>query len=235
MRYAAFALSALATLGCDSSDKAADKDTSPSVEDTADTSNEGDSNAADSNTADSNAADSNAADSNAADSNAADSNAADSNAADSTSDAAQDTGSDTAASNPCEALGGLCIGGNPSACTDNGGKLAAAGDNGCVFDDGPGLCCIPPTPADTGSTCESHGGICAPIAGCNFVNGNFAPPSCFQQGGPGTVCCVPQSICGPETMYCCNDMTTFRPMCDRGEFTCDAFPDTEMKPREQCP
>jgi hypothetical protein len=138
-------------------------------------------------------------------------------------------------SNPCEAIGGLCIGGNPDACISGGGKLAQAGDSGCVFDDGPGLCCIPPAAEASGDTCQSHGGICAPIAGCNFTHGNFAPPSCWQQGGPGTVCCVPQRICGPETNYCCNDMTTFRPMCDRGEFTCSAFPDTEYRPRDQCP
>jgi hypothetical protein len=148
----------------------------------------------------------------------------------------EDTGGpEDVTANPCEAAGGLCLGGPASTCTDRGGSVAPSGDAGCVFDDGPGVCCVPPAAQASGDTCASHGGVCAPIAGCNFTQGNFAPPSCFDQGGPGTVCCVPQSVCGPETEACCNDMTTYRPMCDRGAFTCDGLPDTTLKPRAQCP
>jgi hypothetical protein len=150
-------------------------------------------------------------------------------------DVSDDDAEDTADVNPCQALGGLCLGGDAAACTDGGGKRVPAGDAGCVFDDGPGVCCAPPEPKETGDTCRDHGGLCAPIAGCNFTQGNFAPPSCWQQGGPGTVCCVPQPICGPETNFCCDANTTFRPMCDRGDFTCSAFPGTEYKPRDACP
>jgi hypothetical protein len=132
--------------------------------------------------------------------------------------------------NPCEALGGLCLG-QSTACTNGGGTVSAAGASGCVFSDGPGVCCIPPEPQATGADCRSHGGLCAPIAGCNFTSGNFAPPSC---GGLGIVCCVPQKICGPETMACCNASTTFRPACDRGAFVC-TIAGTTLKPRSECP
>lgn len=136
-----------------------------------------------------------------------------------------------APANACEALGGLCLG-QGSACTNGGGTVSAAGASGCVFSDGAGVCCIPPAPQATGTDCRSHGGLCAPIAGCNFTHGNFAPPSCSS--GPGIVCCVPQKICGPETMACCNAQTTFRPACDRGTFVC-TIAGTTLKPREQCP
>ncbi len=133
--------------------------------------------------------------------------------------------------NACEALGGLCLG-QGAACTNGGGTVSAAGASGCVFSDGAGVCCIPPAPQATGTDCRSHGGLCAPIAGCNFTHGNFAPPSCSS--GPGIVCCVPQKVCGPETMACCNAQTTFRPACDRGAFVC-TIAGTTLKPREQCP
>jgi hypothetical protein len=136
-----------------------------------------------------------------------------------------------APANACEALGGLCLG-QGAACTNGGGTVSAAGASGCVFSDGPGVCCIPPAPQATGTDCRSHGGLCAPIAGCNFTRGNFAPPSCSS--GPGIICCVPQKICGPETMACCNAQTTFRPACDRGTFVC-TISGTTLKPRDQCP
>jgi len=135
-----------------------------------------------------------------------------------------------APTNACEALGGLCLG-QGAACTNGGGTVSAAGASGCVFSDGPGVCCIPPAAQSAGTDCRSHGGLCAPIAGCNFTHGNFAPPSC---GGVGIVCCVPQKICGPETMACCNAQTTFRPACDRGTFVC-TIAGTTLKPRAQCP
>ena len=97
---------------------------------------------------------------------------------------------------------------------------------------GPGVCCVPPAAQATGSDCRSHGGVCAPIAGCNFAHGNFAPPSCGSY--PGVICCVPQSICGEEKLACCTDQTTFRPACDRGTFECN-IAGTTLKPRDQCP
>jgi len=134
--------------------------------------------------------------------------------------------------NACEALGGLCLG-QGSACTNGGGTVSAAGAVGCVFSDGPGVCCLPPAAQAAGTDCRSHGGLCAPIAGCNFTHGNFAPPSCTGMG-VGVVCCVPQKICGEETVACCNDTTTFRPACDRGTFRC-TIAGTTLKPRAQCP
>ncbi len=141
-------------------------------------------------------------------------------------------GSTPGSGNACEVLGGLCLG-QASVCTNGGGTVSAAGASGCVFSDGAGVCCIPPAAQATGTDCRSHGGLCAPIAGCNFTHGNFAPPSCTGLG-VGVVCCVPQKICGEETVACCNDMTTFRPACDRGTFVC-TISGTTLKPREQCP
>lgn len=138
---------------------------------------------------------------------------------------------DAAPMNECEALQGLCVG-QSGECTNGGGTVATAGAAGCVFSDGPGVCCVPPAAQATGSDCRSHGGVCAPIAGCNFAHGNFAPPSCGSY--PGVICCVPQSICGEEKLACCTDQTTFRPACDRGTFVC-TIAGTTLKPRDQCP
>jgi len=140
------------------------------------------------------------------------------------------TGDASASGNACEALGGLCLG-QGAACTNGGGTVSVPGAAGCLFSDGPGVCCLPPAPQASGADCRAHGGLCAPIAGCNFTHGNFAPPSC---GGVGIVCCVPQKICGEETVACCNDTTTFRPACDRGQFVC-TIAGTTRKPRGQCP
>lgn len=151
---------------------------------------------------------------------------------DASTDAASDAATDaeTDAANPCGAAGGLCVA-TASDCTTGGGTVAAAGAPGCVFDDGPGACCVPPAPAAEGTSCASFGGVCAPIAGCNFVGGAFAPEGCT---GVNRVCCVPSTICGEETQACCNDMTTFRPACDRGTWKC-TIDGTTLKPANLCP
>ena len=132
--------------------------------------------------------------------------------------------------NACGALGGICVG-ISSDCTAAGGTVLPGGASGCVYDDGPGTCCQPPAAQSTGDSCTAHGGLCAPISGCNFVDGAFAPPDC---SGVGVVCCVPNSRCGDETVACCNAMTTYRAACDRGTWKC-TIPDTTLKPVGQCP
>ena len=155
-------------------------------------------------------------------------------AADSAADSAVDSAADSAvdAGNPCLAARGICLG-NGASCTAGGGTVSAAGAAGCVFSDGNGVCCVPPAPMPTGDSCAAHGGVCAPIAGCNFVQGAFAPPSC---AGAGVVCCVPRAVCGPETMVCCapGGATTFRPSCDRGAYRC-TIEGTMLMPRDRCP
>jgi hypothetical protein len=146
-----------------------------------------------------------------------------------------DAGADPDAgfANACQDVGGICVS-NDATCTGGNGVVLGAGAAGCVFDDGPGTCCAPPAPAQEGSTCELHGGLCAPISGCNFVHGAFAEPSCNM--GPGTICCVPESQCGPETQECCDPSgpTTFRTACDFGTWTC-IIPNTQLRPIGMCP
>ncbi len=150
-----------------------------------------------------------------------------------TSDAtAADTATtDTTVSNPCQQLGGICAS-NSGDCTSGGGTYQAAGDSGCVFDDGPGACCIPPKMTQAKATCADYGGICAPIAGCNFVQGAYAA----YEGCKGIpmICCVPHSICGDENESCCDSMTTYRTACDHGAWIC-TIDGTTMKPTDQCP
>lgn len=142
---------------------------------------------------------------------------------------------DSTPPNPCLAAGGICLG-DEIDCTAGGGSLRPAGDPGCVFDDGPGRCCAPPTAAASGSTCENHGGLCAPISGCNFVDGAFAPatPYCSNVFN---ICCLPGDICGPETVICCanSGRATYRPTCDRGTFGCAHIPNTTLAPIGNCP
>ena len=137
---------------------------------------------------------------------------------------------DAGGGNLCKAYNGVCVS-DAASCTKGKGTLAPGGNSGCVFSDGPGACCVPPPMTDSSAACSDFGGVCAPIAGCNFADGSFAPPSC---GYPGFVCCVPQHVCGPETMSCCNDMTTFRPACDHGKYIC-TIEGTTMKPTADCP
>ncbi len=149
-------------------------------------------------------------------------------------DAGGDVASDAAvdAGNACAAANGICVG-TAAACTGGGGSVAAAGAGGCRFSDGDGTCCVPPAAQSTGDSCAAHGGVCAPIAGCNFVGGAFAPGSC---SGVGIVCCVPRLVCGQETQVCCapGGAATFRPSCDRGTFRC-TIDGTTLMPRDRCP
>ncbi len=136
------------------------------------------------------------------------------------------------AGNVCLAAGGICLG-RSGDCTGAGGTVVAAGAAGCRFSDGDGVCCAPPEAQPSGDTCAAHGGLCAPIAGCNFVGGSFAPPSCT---GVGIVCCVARAVCGPETRVCCapGGSASFRPACDRGTFRC-TVDGTELMPTDRCP
>ena len=145
----------------------------------------------------------------------------------------EDTTADTTPVGPCEAGGGVCIGmGGP--CETVGGTPYPAGDSQCLFTGERGSCCIPPAAEPTGDTCAERGGVCAPIAGCNFTNSAFAPtptPSC---GFGGIICCVPNTVCGEETMRCCDTMASFRPACDRGQWIC-TIDGTTMLPISECP
>ncbi|MCB9595291.1 MAG: hypothetical protein H6719_21410 [Sandaracinaceae bacterium] len=139
------------------------------------------------------------------------------------------------AGNPCETLGGICAG-SATDCTSGGGALLPAGDPGCVFVPSPGACCAPPPDVGTGDTCEARGGVCAPLAGCNFVNGAFALTS-DRCDDPFYLCCVVGTVCGEEDMHCCDASSgaTYRTTCDRGAWTCDHIPGTVLAPRDRCP
>ena len=146
-----------------------------------------------------------------------------------------DTTPDTTPVGPCEAGGGVCLG-MGGECETVGGTSYPAGNSQCVFTGELGSCCIPPAAEPTGDTCADRGGLCAPIAGCNFTNGSFAPtptPSC-SRFNPGIICCVPNSVCGEETMRCCDTMASFRPACDRGQWIC-TIEGTTMLPISECP
>ena len=150
-------------------------------------------------------------------------------------DTTADTTPDTTLAGPCEAGGGVCLG-MGGECETVGGTSYPAGDSQCVFTGELGTCCIPPAVQPTGDTCADRGGVCAPIAGCNFTNSSFAPtptPSC-SRFNPGIVCCVPNSVCGEETMRCCDATTSFRPACDRGQWIC-TIDGTTMLPISECP
>lgn len=152
---------------------------------------------------------------------------------DTTADASADITPDTTPVGPCEAGGGLCLG-MGGACETVGGTPYPAGNSQCLFTGEMGSCCIPPAVQPTGDTCAERGGLCAPIAGCNFTNGAFAPtptPSC---GFGGIICCLPNTVCGEETMRCCDATTSFRPACDRGQWIC-TIDGTTMRPISECP
>ena len=138
---------------------------------------------------------------------------------------------DTVNMNVCQKLGGICAS-NSTDCTTGGGTYQPNGDTGCVFDDGPGACCIPPKMTQSTATCADFGGICAPISGCNFVQGAYAA---FEgcKGIP-MICCVPHDICGDENESCCDNMTTYRTACDPGAWIC-TIDGTVKKPTDQCP
>lgn len=128
----------------------------------------------------------------------------------------------------CAAASGICTSGDR--CPDAFEDATFAGD--CVFSDGPGVCCLAPPPQPTGETCADYGGVCAPIAGCGFVDGDFAPGTC-RDAWPGLICCVPETLCGPHSMICCGDGVSYVPMCDRGTLDCP-FPDTTLMDEALC-
>lgn len=134
--------------------------------------------------------------------------------------------------NGCGLLGGVCVS-NATACTNGGGVARAEGASGCRFSDGDGVCCVPPDPQPSGDACAARGGVCAPIAGCNFVEGSFAPQSGSGCTGVGVVCCLPPGRCGPEDQLCCGDTAAFRPACDRGTWRC-TIDGTRLVPRAMC-
>lgn len=140
---------------------------------------------------------------------------------------------DTSTGNACKDAGGICLG-TLADCTTGEGTHAAAGDVTCDFDDGQGVCCVPPPPKHSGELCSDQGGLCAPIAGCNFVDGSFAAPADDCPSVPVIICCLPESICGEENEVCCGETVAYRPTCDRGTFTCDLFPDTTLTPTREC-
>jgi len=138
-------------------------------------------------------------------------------------------------SNVCQAAGGLCLAGG-GMCIAEGGVPLPQGDPGCVFSDGPGTCCAPPPAAPTGDSCTDRGGLCAPLSGCNFVNGSFAPADPPCNHAAIQLCCVPQTVCGPELVECCDESgpTSYRPVCDRGTFNCSHIPGTTMMAEGMC-
>jgi hypothetical protein len=141
--------------------------------------------------------------------------------------------SDAGSTNACQLAGGICVG-DVGSCLAGGGGVLPQGAAGCVFSDGPGVCCDPPPAAPTGDSCLDHGGLCAPISGCNFVNGSFAAAEHECTGLQ--LCCVEATVCGPETIHCCDETgpTSYRPVCDRGTFECSHIPGTVPVPIGMC-
>ena len=80
-------------------------------------------------------------------------------------------------------------------------------------------CCVPPAPTVIDGVCAHLGGLCAPMAGCGFVDAALAPQSDCVFDGAGTSCCVPEWHCGEETQICCDSSgpTAFRTTCVCGE------------------
>ena len=133
--------------------------------------------------------------------------------------------------NACAAQGGLCLGSTD--CEGQGGTLATEGDAGCAFDDGPGFCCVPPAVQPEGDSCAAQGGLCATVGGCNLTGGSFALGGGGCPEFAGSVCCLPESICGEEDVVCCGETSSFRPSCERGTFVCE-FEGTTLVPLDEC-
>jgi hypothetical protein len=161
----------------------------------------------------------------------ADSDAVDSDLVD--TDAGTDTDGHTGpVPTSCKEAGGICT--SSALCGSNLALTSFAAD--CAFDDGPGVCCLAPPERPTGDTCSARGGVCAPIAGCGFVDGwLWLDRACQNAGGVGTTCCLPEAACGPEQDECCNDdhSTSYRASCDRGVVACE-IPDTTLVPLGTC-
>lgn len=113
----------------------------------------------------------------------------------------------------CKLAGGVCVG--QGQC---GGAVDTAHSAECTFDDVPGDCCVAPSAASSGDTCVDVGGVCAPIAGCGFVNGWRMMTSDCR--GVGFQCCVPQGVCGDIDAVCCGDTWSSVASCVRGDLVC---------------
>ena len=146
-----------------------------------------------------------------------------------------DAGTDPTPGSPgCAEAGGICVG-TEAQCS---GTVAAEHNGECIFDDGDGVCCVPPAAEASGDTCASLGGTCAPIGGCGKVDGWTAESSDCE--GVNNICCVPEATCdGQESLACCYydeatgaPMTQYEPLCDRGTVTC--FESTTLSCIEDC-
>ncbi|MBP7127023.1 hypothetical protein KBD49_11735 [Myxococcota bacterium] len=122
---------------------------------------------------------------------------------------------------PCESAGGLCVI-NGQDCRQGGGTPLPDGDSQCLFDDGPLYCCIPPSPAPSGTGCADRGGLCVTTPGvCYRTGGLHAPRTDDCPPGPGSMCCLPSDRCPPgDDLECCMGSWTAVPLCDRGTWTC---------------
>ena len=131
-------------------------------------------------------------------------------------DCTVDTGSVQTTAPQCRESGGVCVA--EGKCN---GTVVSEHKAECTFDDGSGDCCVPPSASKIGDTCAEHGGVCAPIAGCDFTNGWFSPSSDCQTSFI-EICCVPYQSCGGYEQYSCciQGETSFRPVCDRGHVNC---------------
>jgi hypothetical protein len=129
----------------------------------------------------------------------------------------------------CKDARGICT--SSDRCP-TGDELPSFADD-CVFSDGPGVCCEAPEAQPAGRTCADYGGVCAPIAGCGFVDGEMAEGTC-RNAWPGLTCCVPEDVCGAHTQVCCGDGVAFVPTCDRGTLECN-IPDTTLIEEALCP
>ncbi len=130
--------------------------------------------------------------------------------------------------NVCVLAGGICTAAMMCLTT-----TLPEGAPGCIFDDGPGVCCVPPPPLPTGETCSSFGGVCATVGACLRSLGWFAPSDC--ELGASVVCCVPEQRCGEHNVICCDPgpEADFMPVCDRGTLTCP-FEGTTLVPEAEC-
>jgi hypothetical protein len=161
--------------------------------------------------------------------------------ADATTDADGDGGTDVPAdenldgdagdgpdANPCVLAGGICTA--STMCTTT---VEPSGASGCIFDDGPGVCCMPPPLEPTGDTCPSYGGVCATVGACNRVGGWFTPADCAM--GASVVCCVVEQRCGPHEWICCTPgpEADFNPTCERTGLTCP-FEGTTLMRVDDC-
>jgi hypothetical protein len=72
------------------------------------------------------------------------------------------------------------------------------------------------------AACESTGGTCMLVSGCDSSRGHLGNVDC--QGFAGSVCCIPLGACGPtdKEFLCCDGSAWFRPTCVEGQLVCDA-------------